>query len=103
MATISAMSMTILPVADARDQLSRLINDAQAFHERFQISRNGHAAAVLLAQDDYDALLETIDIMADAELVAELRQAMAEDRAGLGVTGAELAQQMAALRDRGDE
>jgi len=95
--------MTMLPVADARDQLSRLVNDAQTFHERFQISRNGHAAAVLLAQDDYDSLLETIDIMADTELVAELRQAMAEDRAGLGVSGAELDSRMVALRDRGDE
>ena len=103
MATIDAMSMTMLPVADARDQLSRLVNDAQTFHERFQISRNGHAAAVLLAQDDYDSLLETIDIMADSDLVVELRQAMAEDRAGLGVSGPELAAQMASLRDRADE
>jgi len=97
------MSMTMLPVADARDQLSRLVTDAQTFHERFQISRNGHAAAVLLAQDDYDSLLETIDIMADSGLVAELRQAMAEDRAGLGATGQELAERMATLRERGDE
>jgi prevent-host-death family protein len=95
--------MTMLPVADARDQLSRLVNDAQTFHERFQISRNGHPAAVLLAQEDYDSLLETIDIMADTELVSELRQAIAEDRPELGVTGDELAGRMAALRDRGDE
>jgi len=103
MATIDAMSMTILPVADARDQLSRLISDAQTFHERFQISRIGHAAAVLLAQDDYDSLLETIDIMANSDLVAELRQAITEDRAGLGVTGQELANKMQALRVLGDE
>jgi len=93
------MGMTILPVADARDQLSRLVNDAQTFHERFQISRNGRAAAVLLAQEDYDSLLETIDIMADTGLVAELRVAMVEDRSGLGVTGQELGALTCAARD----
>jgi len=97
------MSMTMLPMADARDQLSRLVSDAQTFHERFQISRNGHAAAVLLAQDDYDALLETIDIMADTELLTELRQAMEEDRTDQGITGQELVDRMAMLRDRSDE
>ena len=93
----------MLPMADARDQLSRLVSDAQTFHERFQISRNGHAAAVLLAQDDYDALLETIDIMADTELLTELRQAMEEDRTDQGITGQELVDRMAMLRDRSDE
>ena len=96
------MSMTMIPVADARDQLSRLVNDAQTLHERFQISRNGRPAAVILAQDDYDALMETIDIMANTELIAELSQAIAEDRAGQGVTGKELAEHMMALRDRSD-
>jgi len=97
------MSMTMLPVAEARDQLSRLVTEAQTFHERFQISRNGRPAAVLLAQDDYDSLLETIDIMADADLLDDLKQAMAEDKAGQGISGQQLAEKVAALRGRGDE
>jgi len=103
LATIDAMSLTVLPVAEARDQLSRLVVDAQTYNERFQISRNGHAAAVLMSQADYDSLLETLDIMSDSELVADLKQAIAEDRAGLGVSGQELADRMAALRSRPDE
>jgi len=97
------MSLTTLPVAEARDQLSRLVADAQTYHERFQISRNGYPAAVLMSQDDYDSLLETLDIMSDSELVADLKQAIAEDRAGTGVSGQELADRMAAMRDRRDE
>jgi len=95
--------MTMLPVAEARDQLSRLVTEAQTMHERFQISRNGRPAAVLLAQDDFDSLLETIGIMADSDLLADLKQAMAEDRAGQGISGEQLADKMAALRGRGDE
>ena len=90
----------MLPVGDARDQLSRLVSEAQTYHERFQISRNGRPAAVLLSQDDYDSLLETLDAMTDADLVVELKQAMIEDRAGAGISGQQLENRMKALRDR---
>jgi len=92
----------MLPVAEARDQLSQLVSEAETFRERFQISRNGRPAAVLPGQDDYDALLETLDIMADADLMADLKQALAEDRAGEGVSGQALQDRMTAIRDRRD-
>lgn len=70
--------MTTIPLAEARAQLSRLVEDAVRTHERTEITRNGVRAAVLLSADDYDALLETVDILADAALVHELREAMAD-------------------------
>ena len=39
-------------------------------HERFEITRNGRRAAVLLSADDYDTLQETIAVLSDAELLA---------------------------------
>lgn len=62
--------MTTVPVADARAQLSRLVEEAEATHERFEITRNGRRAAVLLGADDYDALRETIEVLSDTELLA---------------------------------
>ena len=79
----------MLPVADARDQLSRLVNDAQTYQERFQISRNGRPAAVLMSQEDYDSLMETLEILSQADFVAEILQGIAEDRAGQGVLAAD--------------
>jgi antitoxin YefM len=61
--------MTTLPVADARAQLSKLIDEATATHERFEITRNGRRAAVLLSADDYDTLQETIAVLSDTELL----------------------------------
>jgi len=63
------MYMTTLPVADARAQLSRLIDEATTTHERFEITRNGRRAAVLLSADDYDTLQDTIAVLSDAELL----------------------------------
>ncbi|WJJ14287.1 type II toxin-antitoxin system Phd/YefM family antitoxin [Prescottella equi] len=72
------MYMTTLPVADARAQLSRLVDEAERTHERFEITRNGHRAAVLLGADDYDALRETIAVLADESLLADHITGMAE-------------------------
>ncbi len=70
--------MTTLSLADARANLSRLIESAVTTHERFDVTRNGDRVAVLLSADDYDALLETLDILSDPVEVAALRQGIAD-------------------------
>ena len=61
--------MTTLPLADARANLSKLIEDASTTHERIEITKNGRRAAVLLGADDYDALHETIAVLSDPDLL----------------------------------
>ncbi|WP_205881402.1 type II toxin-antitoxin system Phd/YefM family antitoxin [Leucobacter coleopterorum] len=66
--------MTVLSLADARASLSRIVKSASTTHERFEVTRNGRRVAVLLGADDYDALLETIDILSnprEIELIYE--------------------------------
>ena len=63
------MYMTTLPIADARAQLSKLVEEASSTHERFEITKNGHRAAVLMGADDYDAMRETIDVLSDSALL----------------------------------
>ena len=61
--------MTTLPIADARAQLSRLVDEASSTHERIEITKNGHRAAVLMGADDYDAMRETIAVLSDPALL----------------------------------
>lgn len=63
------MYVTTLPVADARANLSKLIDEASATHERFEITRNGRRAAVLIGADDYDSMRETIAVLSDSVLL----------------------------------
>lgn len=76
------MYMTVLSLADARASLSKHIESAATTHERFEITRNGARVAVLLSAEDYDALLETVDILSSPEEVAALRAAIAELESG---------------------
>ncbi|WP_322767817.1 type II toxin-antitoxin system Phd/YefM family antitoxin [Frankia sp. Cr1] len=74
--------MTTVPLADARTRLSEIVTDAQTTHERYEITRNGRPAAVLVAADDYEAMRETIAVLADSELMASVREGLAQVRAG---------------------
>lgn len=86
--------MPVLPVADARAHLSRLIDEATRTHERFQITRNGRRAAVLLSADDYDTLQDTIAVFSDAELLAAHRVGAAAIDSGDYLDADQLAQTM---------
>ena len=74
--------MTTLPLADARAQLSKLVEDAATTHERFEITRNGRRAAVLLSADDYDVMQETISVLSDSALLAAHGAGQAEVASG---------------------
>lgn len=80
------MYMTTVPLAEARAQLSKLVDDAMRTHERVEVTKNGRRAAVILSADDYDSLMETLDILSDAEAMADIRRADADVAAGLTST-----------------
>ncbi|WP_207770757.1 type II toxin-antitoxin system Phd/YefM family antitoxin [Microbacterium testaceum] len=70
--------MTTLSLADARANLSKLIDSAVTTHERFDVTRNGDRVAVLLSADDYDSLLETVDVLSRPDEVEALREGLAD-------------------------
>ncbi|OYD67372.1 type II toxin-antitoxin system Phd/YefM family antitoxin [Rhodococcus sp. OK302] len=83
--------MTTLSVASARANFSRLVEEAEHTHERFEITSNGRRAAELLGADDYDALTETIAVLSDAHLMREHQDGADEIAAGHTVDGKDLA------------
>ena len=74
--------MKELPLADARNRLSELVADVEETHERVTITKHGHPAAVLLSPDDLAVLEETLEILADPEALADIREAETEANRG---------------------
>ena len=66
--------MTMLPIADARAQLSKLVDEASTTHERIEITKNGRRAAVLMGADDYDAMSHGIPALGKFQLSALARR-----------------------------
>ncbi|WP_219995746.1 type II toxin-antitoxin system Phd/YefM family antitoxin [Schumannella sp. 10F1B-5-1] len=90
--------MTTISVADARNGLSQHIESAASTHERFDITRNGSRVAVLLGADDFDALLETVDILSSSDEMAALQSAIREIESGDVFSGDEVRAALAARR-----
>jgi len=92
--------MTTTSLADAKNRLSEIIQSAQETHERFVITKNGRPAVVLISVDDLESLEETLDILSDPQLMAEIREGQAEAARGEFATEAELRADLAARRAR---
>lgn len=86
--------MTTLPLAAVRANLSKLVEEAERTHQRVEVTKNGRRAAVLLSADDYDSLMETLDILSDSEAIAAIHESDADIAAGriysMDEVGAEL-------------
>lgn len=91
MARIMAMETTSL--ADAKNRLSELVSAVEGTWDRVLITKNGRPAAVLIAPDDLESLLETLAVMSDPDAMAAIR----ESRAGTGelTSGEEMSRLMA--------
>ena len=79
--------MTIEPLRAVRDHLSDFVDRAEREHERIVVTRNGRPAAVLIGYDDLAALEETLEILADPQTLAELKDARGEVVRGEVVRG----------------
>ncbi len=53
-------SMKTLPLSEAKDKLSGLVDEAESTHEIITITRHGRPAAVLMSADDLESLHETL-------------------------------------------
>lgn len=81
--------MSTEPLRDVRNHFSEIVDRVERHHERVTVTRNGHPVAVLVSPDDLAALEETLDVLADAAALADIREADAAYVAGDVVRGVE--------------
>lgn len=74
--------MSTLSVSEAKARLNELARLAHTQHERFTLTRNGTPEAVLLSVDDLEGLETTLEVLADADSVAAIAEAMGEIERG---------------------
>lgn len=67
--------MATVPLAQAKTNLSKLVDSASSTHERITVTKNGRRAAVILGAEDYDSLLETLEILSDPDAMRDLAEA----------------------------
>ncbi|MBI3522387.1 MAG: type II toxin-antitoxin system Phd/YefM family antitoxin [Chloroflexi bacterium] len=66
--------MKTLPFSEAKDRLSRVIDDVADRDDVVMITRNGRPAAVVVSPEEYDSWQATIDILSDPALMAQFER-----------------------------
>ena len=88
--------MSTISLADARSKFSHLVDSAASTHERFEITRNGERVAVLMGADDFDAMIETFELLADRKGMGEILAAMRELQEGKSASSEQMREIMGA-------
>ena len=76
----------MIPLAEAKKQLSTIIKDVEEKFDRFVITRNGVSKAVIMSSDEYEGLLETLDILSRKEEREAIARARTQVRKGKTVS-----------------
>jgi antitoxin YefM len=74
--------MTVVTVTDAKARLTELLSEVETTHERVQITRNGLPVGMLLSLDEFESLMETLNVLSDPDTLAGLAEAKAAAAAG---------------------
>lgn len=78
-AILIAMSLAEqLPLAEVKNRLSEVVEQVESQHARVTITKHGRPAAVVISTDDLDSLEETLRVMSDPDLLAQVRASRAE-------------------------
>lgn len=77
---------TVIPLTELRPKLPEVVEHVSKYLDRFIITRRGKPEAVILSEEDYESLLETLDILSDQKLVKEIRDAYLDLKKGKGIS-----------------
>ncbi len=79
-----------ITLKELRPELPEVIKGIDAKLDRYIVTKRGKPIAVMLSPDDYDGLLETIEILSDKETAKRLKKAKQEIKTGKTITLEEL-------------
>jgi len=84
-----------IPITAARDQLTHLPEEFESRRiTSIAVTRRGEPVLAILSWELYASLLETLEILADKDLTATLRECAQEIMDGPGYTAAEVKQRL---------
>ena len=78
----SFVATKYLSMRELRPRLPSVVRDAAATSARYVVTRRGKPEAVILSLEDYESLIETLEVEKNVALVRRLRRAKLELKKG---------------------
>lgn len=73
---------TVLPLTEARNKLTKLVDAVSKTFARVTITCKGKPGAVLISSEEYEALVDMLEILSNKETVKSLKRAREDVKAG---------------------
>ena len=73
---------TFIPITQAKAKLLDMVRQLHDTNDTIAITKNGVPEAVLLSMRKFDGLMETIDVLADPEIMAQIKGSAEDAKAG---------------------
>lgn len=89
--------VNMITLKELRPELPAVIKDIDSKLDRYIVTRRGRPVAIMMSPDDYEGLLETIEILSDKESVRRIKQAKREIKEGKTISLEELRQRIEKL------
>ena len=77
---------THINLKELRPQLPKVVESVDKELERYIISKRGHPVAILMAIDDYESMLETLNEVSDQNNLNRIKKGLAEAKKGKTVS-----------------
>ncbi len=70
--------MSTAPLTEVRDRLSEIVDEVATQGTEWIVTRHGRPMAVIVGADEYESLIETLNILSDDETMNALAEAEAD-------------------------
>ncbi|MFA6349352.1 MAG: type II toxin-antitoxin system Phd/YefM family antitoxin [Candidatus Omnitrophota bacterium] len=78
--------VNMINLKNLRPELPKVIKGIDSKLDRYIVMKRGKAVAIMMSPDDYDGLLESIEILSDKELVKGIKKGKREIAQGKTVS-----------------
>lgn len=78
------MTVNTYTISEIREEITKLPEHFEVEPEAIAVTRHGKPVMAILPWDLYESLIETLEVMGDAELMAAFRQGVQELQEGKG-------------------
>lgn len=74
--------MTTIPLTEAKKKLPELVRNAQEQGKTYSLTRRGRPAAVLIGEEEYRSIKETLEVLNDKKEIQGILQGRKDIAAG---------------------
>ena len=72
----------ILPMTTVKEHFAELIKKVETYRESITVTKNGVPAAILMNIEEFECILETLEILSDPKIMASLKRSEQQEKKG---------------------